>query len=274
MEENNRLERLDDIPLVTSGYNVSYINVDSSKRNKETVNLYEDKIYNLPPYPLYFTNSSSLIMINFPNHPFEVNDRIVLGNVTSKNLVLQNIISIKKNSDYVRINHRNHGLSLYGLYDPKNPNEFTHVSYVEDLPHSFRKDEDLPDSFGGYYVLNINHKVDLTVQLANIRCREKMEHHFLESDGTMIGNIPTNFLNSRHTVYLLFIRTGNVFQVDPNCYLIKLVRKSSINYRDGANYLGESLPSRTVNNMVHVKYNNLFGIPLKYLNFGTPTSEN
>ncbi|MEM0354174.1 MAG: hypothetical protein QXW79_01195 [Thermoplasmata archaeon] len=273
MDRNTRpklMEKIDLNPNIVPGYKISYINVDSSKRNKESINIYDDKIYNLPPYPLYFTNSSSLIMINFPNHPFEVNDRIVLGNVTSKNLLLQNIISIKKNSEYARINHRNHGLSLYGFYNPNNPNEFTHVSYVEDLPHNFRKDEDLPDSFGGYYVLNINHKFDLTIQLANIKI---LDQYLPESEGAMIGNIPINFLNSRHTVYLLFVKMGNIFQVDPNCYLIKLIRKSSINYRDGANCL-EISSSKMINNMVHIKFNNLYGIPLKYLNFGTPTSEN
>jgi hypothetical protein len=246
----------------------SYINVDSSQRQLTSTNIYDENLYSLPPYPIHFVNGSSIITIDLPEHPFEVDDRIVLNNVISKNVVLNNVLMVKKNSLYVRVLHENHGLSLYGLYDPSNSSDFTQINYVEALPSTFGQNDVIPDSVNNFYILKINATTDLTIQLSNI----------LGSDysRTLIGNIPINYLNRRQTVYLLFNKIGNEFILDPNSYLIMLQKKSTINYQDGVSYITgpTGKPTQTIaTNNTYIKYFNLFGIPLNYLNSGTPINE-
>ena len=56
---------------------------------------------------------------------------------------------------------------------------------------------------------------------------------------------------------------------DPDYYLIKLEKKSSINYEDGKNFIKDKNGNNSnilSNNTVCIKYFNLFGIPLYYLN--------
>ena len=174
----------------------SYIHVDSSQRVMTATNIYDSPVYNLPPYPISFTNKSSQIVVNVPNNPFKVNDRVVLSGIASKNLILHNVVMVKKNSLYVRIFQQNHGITFYGLFDPSNSQQFQTVSYVEQLPPSFSNTDDIPDSSNIYYIFTGNSTLDYTIGLANVLGNDVSR--------SFIGNIPTNFLNTRQTVYLLF----------------------------------------------------------------------
>lgn len=234
----------------------TYVNVDSEQRIIEPINIYAPELYNLCPSPIKFTNGSSILNIYLENHMFTTGDFISLSNVVSKNVVLKNVLSVKRNSSFVRITHIKHGLSLYGLFDPSDASEFEPVEYVDQLPNTFDTDTNIPDVSQQYYLLKINANIDMSIQLSNIVGSNP--------DKTMIGNIPINQLNRKQRVYLLFVKVGTVYVTDPDAYLIKLERLSSINYRDG-----DSNPNNTC-----VIFHNLFGIPLNYLNSGTPISEN
>jgi len=227
---------------------ISYINIDSSSRNKYPTNIYESKICNLPPHPIEFTNGSSKIKIYLPDHNFKSGQHISLSNVVSKNLILNGILSVKKNSSYLRINHRAHGLSLYGLYSEHDITEFEPVHYVDEFGsgHVQILAKDLIPDSKQFYIWKNNCSTNLTIQLDGIV-------------GDMIGNIPVNYLNGKHTVYILFTKDQTRFVPVRNAYVIKLSRRSNINYRDN-------------NNSIYVKYNNLFGIPLCYLNSGSNES--
>ena len=171
----------------------SYVNIDSAQRVRFPENNYEQKLYNLPPYPLLFTNGSSIVTVNLPEHPFIKNDRIILDGIISKNLFLENVIMVKKNSLFVRILHSHHGLSLFGLYDETNPSEFEPVEYVDLLPASYNQFDNIPDTGTQYYILKKNVTIDLTIKISGVK-------------GTTIGNIPVNYLNRKQTVYLLFTK--------------------------------------------------------------------
>lgn len=238
----------------------SYINIDSSKRIKNSTNIYDDQLYSLPPFALRFTNGSNLVTVALVDQPFAVDDRIILNNVISKNVILQNVIMVKKNSLFVRIFHQNHGLSFYGLYNPYNPGDFNKIDYVDRLPIVYNELDDIPDGIHRHYIYTNNSKMDFRVQLSNIKgCGFPR---------TFIGNIPTNYLNGKHNVYLLFVKNNGMYIQDPDSYLIKLEKKSSINYMDGVNTfsLGGKSANQICTNTVYIKYYNLFGIPLTYLN--------
>ncbi len=247
---------------ITTNQNLitSYIHVDSAQRSKYPVNIYAD-LYNLPEFPIEFTNGSSMIKIHFPDHPFQTDDFVALNNVISKNVILNNVLSVKKNSHFVRIHHLNHGLSLFGLYDPSDPNDFIKIDYVDILPMTYKDTDDIPDTLNQYYILKKNSVIDFKIELSNIKTSLKNT----VSSSNSIGNISTNYLNSIHTVYLIFWKNGQTFYHDPNSYLIMLEKRSSINYKDD---------DSSMTNNIYIKFHNLFGVPLNYLNFGTPINEN
>ena len=228
---------------ISSELITSYINVDSSQRNKQSASVYGKDLLSPPAFPLQFKHGSSMIQINISNHNLKKNDRISLNNVVSKNTILQNVVGVKKNSSFIRIHHIRHGLSLHGLYNPNNPSEFIAVDYVGDLPQAFQESSNIPDN-KQYYILAKNANLDFSLTLA-----------YTNSEA-MIGNIPTNYLNQKHTVYLIFHNNNNVYEYDPDNYLIKLMKQSSVNYHDSLN---------TVYNKIHIRYNNLFGVPLSYI---------
>jgi len=234
----------------------SYVNIDSNQRNRLPINNYDQILYNLPPFPLIFTNGSSMVTVNLENHPFQKNDRVILDNVTSKNVMLRDVIMVKKNSSFVRIKHENHGLSLFGLYDPSDISAFESVEYVDYLPESYTNHEDIPDTTTQYYILRTNIEIDLTIQLSGVKGSNVTK--------TKIGNIPVNILNDKQTVYLLFTKSSATeFTPDKNSYLIRIPIKSNINYQD----------NNDCHNNVLIKYYNLFGVPLNYINRGTPINE-
>jgi hypothetical protein len=232
----------------------NYVMVDSSQRKKDSTIIYDNKLYTLPEYPLEFASRSSLVKVYFNDNNFKVKDKIVLNNVKSKNVIMNNVLMIKKNSKFMRIYHPNHGMSYYGKFNETDENFFVKVDYVEKLPSQFDENILLSDT-RDHYILRRENK--LMIELSGIRGINNRRNN--------IGNIPINFLNRKHNVYLIFTKQNSVFKHDPNNYLIKLEKPSSINYADGINLI--DLSNEVSNNTVYIKYLHLFGIPLNLLEF-------
>jgi len=81
-------------------YHVSLVNIDSAFRNKSPKNIYTSTVNYLPTDPLTFTQNSPIITINYPNHGFSVDDRIIVQNVTGLNYVLSGSIFLFQNFSY------------------------------------------------------------------------------------------------------------------------------------------------------------------------------
>ena len=62
----------------------SYVQIDSAQRKKHPTLLFDEKIYNLEPYPLTFVDKSTKIAINISNHSIQQTDRIVLFGCNSE----------------------------------------------------------------------------------------------------------------------------------------------------------------------------------------------
>ena len=267
-ELKRRVRAIEQKPInISTQTYINYINVDSKQRNLNPEYNLGDANY-LNCYPITFENGSKIVTIHAPDHILRPTDRITLGGVISKNLMLQNIISIKKNSEYMRINHKSHGLTLFGIFDPTDTGQFQTISYVADLTSGFLPGDDIPDGPPQYYILKSNSVIDLSINLSNVSGNSK--------NRSRIGNIPVNYLNNKHTVYLLFTKVGTVFISDPDAYLILLPKKSSINYKDNISLILDQNDNPTTilsTNLVHIKFNNLFGIPLNYINASTPISQ-
>lgn len=219
---------------------INYVKIDSEKRQKNANIIYDTK-YELTTMPIEFTHGSSTIKIFIENHKLNIDDHIHLFNVVSKNVTLKNVLSVKKNSMFIKITHENHELSLKGSYDPLNTNEFEKIEYVDDIPLTYGETHVIPDGFREFYILKKNYDIDLFIQISNFK-----------DTNTFIGNIPINYINKKHRIFLLFNKIDGMYIPNKNQYVIKLEKKSSINYH--------------ANQYLNIKFNNLFGIPLELLN--------
>jgi len=237
---------------------VTYVHIDSRERIIYPENILDEKIIFLEPYPLLFENGSDKMRIIVPDSEcFHIGDRITINNVTSKNLLIQNPLSLKMKSKYIRINQTHHGMSLFGLYDPTDTNQFEIAPYTSDLPPVFTPhdpdrhqntsfhDDPIPDILTNFV---LKKQSNLFVKLSGIK-----------SPTSYIGNIPTNYLNQLLEVTLIFNLVAGVMVLNRNAYLIKLIRTASINYL-------------STNDTVLINYYNLYGLPINILNAGTPNT--
>ena len=89
---------------------ITRINFDSSNRSLIPKNIISKLIY-LPNNPLTLKENSNILTINSTQkHELSVNDRIILQNVESNNVSMKGGLQLKKNSNFIKINHYNHGI--------------------------------------------------------------------------------------------------------------------------------------------------------------------
>jgi hypothetical protein len=91
---------------------VTRINFDSKNRITVPKNIV-GKLYYLDDNPLSFTKHSNLMNIKTNiAHNLNVNDRIILQNVIASKFNLKGGITLQKDSNFIKINHPNHGITL------------------------------------------------------------------------------------------------------------------------------------------------------------------
>jgi len=89
---------------------ITRINFDSSNRSLVPKNIISKLIY-LPNNPLTFKENSNILTItSTQKHELLINDRIILQNVESNNINMKGGLQLKKNSNFIKINHYNHGI--------------------------------------------------------------------------------------------------------------------------------------------------------------------
>jgi hypothetical protein len=102
-------ENIKDKNLLTS-LRISRINIDSRHRNLESKNILDSEIYYLDNNPINIELEK--IIINHKNHPYQVNDNIIIQGIKTQNITLDNALTFIDNISYIRINHKNHNLNF------------------------------------------------------------------------------------------------------------------------------------------------------------------
>jgi len=92
-------------------YKISLVNIDSTFRDKNPKNIYSTNVTYLPPDPLTFSNNSSIITINYPNHNLSINDNIIIQNVQASYYVLSGGLYLFQSYSYLFINLK-HNINL------------------------------------------------------------------------------------------------------------------------------------------------------------------
>ena len=96
----------------TSKEKVTRINFDSKNRITIPKNIVGSLNY-LTSNPLSFKQDSNVMTIRtIHSHNLNVNDRIILQNVSANHFNLKGGLTIQKNSYYIKINHANHGITI------------------------------------------------------------------------------------------------------------------------------------------------------------------
>lgn len=237
-----------------------YLNVDSRFIPRNNLK-YGEKIYYLAPNPLTFTSRSHIVKIQAENHSFYEGDIIALDNVIFQNKILVNPLSFKRMSQYLKIHHPQHGISLEGFYRQED-GEFTELNYVESLPTSFRENEVIPDG-RRHYMLKRNVELEWRVKISNGKGFDYRKY--------FIGNLSMNYLNQSHQIYLIFRKDGSYYVADPDYYLIPLEHPADVNYQDGISYYYDKnglLTTEKTTNTLYVSFLSIAGIPLHIINSG------
>jgi hypothetical protein len=97
---------------------ITRINIDSSYRNKESKNILDNNIIYLDNHPIDIIcnniNDTDIVVHNI-NHPYNVNDNIIICGVKSTNIILKNALIFTDNSYYVCVTHKNHGIDFSSI---------------------------------------------------------------------------------------------------------------------------------------------------------------
>jgi hypothetical protein len=216
---------------------VSLINVDSRFRNKIPRNIIDSNPIFLNNNPITTTKDSNTIKIYYKNHDFSISDRIILKNVTNSIIKVRNPIYLLLGLDYYILNISNHGIQKENT---GNINDF---------------------------------KINIT-----------LDDTLTEND-RMIGNIPLNSIIGIHSINILDktldanISDDNVDKLTSNLNISR--DKLSEDYifiklpfiYSNENRLNNSIVFNEFENIkkiFSVKYLNIGGIPINFLNADFP----
>ena len=109
-KEQDIRKKVKDISEKDISLRVTRINIDSRHRNLESKNILGSQIYYLNNNPIDIVENK--IIINHKNHPFQINDNIILQGVQTQNITLDNGLTFIANSSFIKINHINHNLNF------------------------------------------------------------------------------------------------------------------------------------------------------------------
>lgn len=108
-EIDKKTTRDKNLPTIKTKFRISRISVDSRNRNLDPKNIISN--YFNVNNPFIFYVNSNILYIELPiNHGLKVDSNITISNVTPKIITLRaSSLQLKKNSNYIAINHQNHG---------------------------------------------------------------------------------------------------------------------------------------------------------------------
>lgn len=190
---------------------VSIINIDSRFRNKNPTNVL-DNIYFLKDNPIYTKKDSNEIKILFQNHNFLPGDRIILQNVKSKSIILNNSIYLQKGFDYFLIKIENHKITENN-YKNSLENQIEIKNY-DDLSTNDRLIGNIPiNSILGIHNVLIYDKISITnttqidiLNNLNIDLDTlKKDFLFLKLPFSFSSENNNNIVNDFHNIDLIFI---------------------------------------------------------------------
>lgn len=231
----------------------TYININSAHRSTKPSNEINE-VFDLDKNPLIFTEDSQELIILQEDHPFVVNDRITLTNVSTQTIPIRSITKI--NGIDVLGLRMDASLSEHGnLTDFRNILE---IYYTHGIPSSYVTD-------------------NIQVQLSGVIGSDK------NRPGTHFESFPVAIINTTHIVKVRITTTdssgntcpatdtsGNqIFQYNPNVFYIELPRS----FTDTSGGMSLWDPG-VIPYTFKLKFLALGGVPLNLINADYPIDIN
>jgi len=169
------------------------LNIDSSTRVTVPKYIYKSDGKFLPHDPLYFTQDSSEVKINYPNNQLSPGDNIIIQNVVGPNKILFNSFYLFNNFNYLVINYPEH--NIITNYTKYTQQIFINISL-----------------YGDVNVSNIISNIPLNSFIG-------INHVLIMSDIIIPTNI-ANFLNKFTPNDLLFIKLDSSYQTNQSDHTV------------------------------------------------------
>lgn len=280
---------------------ISILNIDSRDRRINPKNIYSNISYQLDNDPFEFKLSSNKIKISCKNHNFKLNDKISINNVIGRNVKLNHVIYLKKDSYYAKIYDNKHNLT----YEYHNKNILVELSNVKGNINNnnivssnglsnnllsnvkFRITNNSSNYLAGIPInlFNKRHNILLNVLEEKDPMNDDVDIINLKNDIEKINNIDLSELSdlSSLEIKLENILINNINPLDntvtnlkniinrltPNFFLIKLPRKAK------EDYIPDSINKVNIENFnTQINYHNLFGLNLNLFNADYPLNVN
>jgi hypothetical protein len=229
------IERKDVITDADAKYNITRVNIDSRYRNVESKNITEDRITYLSNDPLQFTTGSNLVRVTHPNHGFQVEDKIIVQGIQQTFISLTRGMTFFRDSEFVRINHKNHNLNrnnvsgtsginirisnIVGNLDDRRTLLNIPVNELNRIHEIYFTSQTNENPTNDYYYIKLATKVvaDLEYSLTPI------DIYFLQLAGIPVNELNANFptsvdqLNGYHIIYSI---------IDNNHYTIQTTSRA------------------------------------------------
>jgi hypothetical protein len=201
-------------------YKVSYINIDSRFRTSVPQNVVDNMINYLPLNPITTFKDEYRVKVNIGTHSFKIGDKIILQNITAKNVILSNPIYLISDYSYFMVYMNNHNiLPLYTKSDDYKIN----ISLFEEALITDRIIGNIPlNSLLGNHSINVYNNDELflpdpvrnrILTELNISTTELIENYFFIK-------LPFNYINiniiNNDTVFDLFQNIKKIFRFEFN----------------------------------------------------------
>lgn len=256
----------DDIQNDKYRYRISRINIDSSYRNTVPKNILADNAMILNN-PFSLTYNSNIVTVTVPNHKLSVNDQIIIANVLGDIFFLKSFEFVT-NSNYVKINHPNHGMlpfdktKIYAPYQIKIDNiVYNDLTFIQNIPlnmlndyHTVCFNTDDGDTYNpNYYYINLPSRANATFTY-EINYKVTFFHIY----GMPISHINANFpINADSATG--YHNIANVIDDNTFTIVIDFIANTTISNIGGSNVTID----RIIDNIVGYPNNNNYIISLQ-----------
>jgi len=231
----NEYTRRKVIPIAkpNEDYKITRINVDSSYRSLNPVNVLDSAQHFLPENPFYFKTNSNLLTIRDPAHGYNLDDKITLQNVNIDTNSVNIVFEIK--SFFVRVEYENHNLNPANNYlvlisnlngNALNNTVFDNVpiNYINKIQNVYFSNG-TDTATNNYFYIKIN-------ILPTINNNTLVDIKLYSINGVPLNNINSNYpININQSQSSLTIT--NI--LSPDYYQVSLSTKATIGLSDNTN---------------------------------------
>lgn len=246
-------------------YKTRLLNIDSKFRNKYPKNIYTSTNDFLPNNSIYTTYNSNIIKINYPNHKFNIGDRVIIQNATGNTKILSNSIYFFNNFQYMFIYFKNHNIPLNFLdfYDEFKIN----IEIINDIGYNTLYSNIPINSIIGIFNITLPSIVDKETPLLpvildtfNVNSVSELDNNYImiqlpfnfitSSDNYYIspdvfkisfmniGGIPLTYINADYPInYQRNQGYQEIINIDSSFIYIETSIKASYNFNSGGNKL-------------------------------------